>query len=285
MLIGIGLPNPVKGVDGRTLVEWARRAESAGFSTLATIDRIAYPSYESMMVLAAAAGATERIGLFTNVLLGPTRNPVVLAKEAASLDQMSGGRFTLGIAAGGREDDFAATGLGFRDRGRRLDAMLDVMHRIWRGEAVEGSPEPLSPGPVNGEAVPVLVGGMSDRTVERSVRWGLGWTAGGAPPDRVGPFAERVRLAWKEAGKEAEPRIVALTYFSIGEEERSKAYLRDYYAFAGQWAERIAEGPPRTAQAIRERVEAFEAIGVDELILDPTVADLEQVDRLAEIVL
>src|SRR5947207_13399691 len=113
MKIGIGLPNPIPGVNGRVIVEWAQRAEERGFSTLATIDRIAYPSYESLVVLAAAAGATERIGLLTNVLLGPTRNPVLLAKEAASLDRLSGGRFTLGASVGGREDDFTVTGMEF----------------------------------------------------------------------------------------------------------------------------------------------------------------------------
>ena len=101
MDIGIGLPNPVPGTPGRTLVEWARRAEERGFSSLATIDRIAYPSYESLISLAAVAAATERIGLLTNVLLGPTRNPVLLAKEAASVDQISGGRL-VGVASGPR---------------------------------------------------------------------------------------------------------------------------------------------------------------------------------------
>jgi alkanesulfonate monooxygenase SsuD/methylene tetrahydromethanopterin reductase-like flavin-dependent oxidoreductase (luciferase family) len=282
--IGIGLPNPVRGVDGVSLLEWARRADRAGFSTLATIDRIAFPSYESMVTLAAAAGATERIRLFTNILLGPTRDPVVLAKEAASLDQLSGGRFRLGIGVGGRQDDFTATGRASRDRGRRLDADLELMHRIWRGEAVAGSPEPLAPRPVDGRAVPLIVGGASDRTVERSLRYGIGWTASGAPPEQVGPFADRVRQAWREAGK-GEPLICALSYFSVGDEETSREYLRDYYAFTGQWVDRIADSAARTPDAIRERIEAFRAIGVDELILDPTVADPDQVDRLAEIVL
>src|SRR4051794_2447572 len=104
MKIGIGLPNTVRGAEGRTLVAWARRAEERGFSTLGTIDRIVYPSYESMTALAAAAGATERIGLLTNILIAPTREPVVLAKQLASLDQLSGGRFTFGVSVGGRED-------------------------------------------------------------------------------------------------------------------------------------------------------------------------------------
>jgi len=103
MKIGIGLPNVVPGTPGDVLVRWAQRAEERGFSSLATIDRIAYPSYESLIALAAAAAVTERVGLYTNVLLGPTRNPILLAKEAASVDQLAGGRLTLGLGVGARE--------------------------------------------------------------------------------------------------------------------------------------------------------------------------------------
>lgn len=117
MDIGIGIPNVIPGTEGRTIVEWARRAEARGFAGLATIDRIAYPSYDSIATLAAAAAVTERIRLVTNVLLGPTRNAVLLAKEAASLDQISGGRFVLGVGVGSREDDYAASGQSFHDRG------------------------------------------------------------------------------------------------------------------------------------------------------------------------
>src|SRR5919109_2808184 len=113
MKIGIGLPNTIPGTPGSVLVQWARRAEERGFSTLATLDRIVYPSYESLIALAAAAAVTERIGLMTNILLGPTRNPVLLAKTCASLDQLSNGRFVLGVSVGGREDDFVATERSF----------------------------------------------------------------------------------------------------------------------------------------------------------------------------
>src|SRR5919199_6026987 len=166
MKIGIGLPNPVPGVEGRLLVEWARRAEAGGFSTPATIDRLAYPSYESMTVLAAAAGATERIGLLTNILLAPTRNPVVLAKEAASVYHLSGGRFTLGVGVGGREDDFTVTKLPFEERGRRMDRMLDLMHRAWRGEAIEGCESAINPGPPLKDGVPIMIGGATERAIK-----------------------------------------------------------------------------------------------------------------------
>jgi len=110
--IGIGIPNPVPNTPGSLILDWAKRAEVAGFSGLVTIDRIAYPSYDSLTTLTAAAAATERISLMTNILLAPIYTPVLLAKTAASIDQLSQGRFSLGLAAGGRPDDYEITGPG-----------------------------------------------------------------------------------------------------------------------------------------------------------------------------
>src|ERR687885_211311 len=121
MDIGIGLPNAVRGVDRRGIVDWARRAEEAGFSSLGTIDRIAYPNYESLISLAAAAAVTERIRLVTSILLAPLRSAALLAKQAASVDNISGGRLDLGLAVGGRADDYAETGTTFDQRGAIFD--------------------------------------------------------------------------------------------------------------------------------------------------------------------
>jgi len=285
MKIGIGLPNTIRGLPGRILIDWARLAEDRGFSSLATIDRVAFPSYESLVTLSAAAAVTERIGLLTNILLAPTRNPVLLAKEAAGVDQISSGRLTLGLGVGTRQDDYEASGQSFEDRGRRFDSDLEVMHAAWRGELVGGAENPPTPSPVKGQRVPILMGGSSDVVLDRVVKWGEGWTAGGAPPDVVGPFAQRVREAWAASGRDGEPRLVALAYYSIGEEEESTKNLLDYYGYLGDMAKGLAEFTPRTPDAIRERVKAFEQTGIDELILDPTVGDLDQVDRLADIVL
>jgi alkanesulfonate monooxygenase SsuD/methylene tetrahydromethanopterin reductase-like flavin-dependent oxidoreductase (luciferase family) len=287
MDIGIGLPNTIPGTPGGLLLNWARRAEERGFTSLGTIDRVAYPSYESLVALAVAGAVTERIGLMTNILLAPTRNPVLLAKEAASVDQISGGRLTLGLGVGGRKDDFVAAGTEFAGRGARFEDDLELMHGAWRGELVGGCPKPPTPPPTSNDRVPILIGGTADPVIDRVVRWGIGWTAGGSAPEQVGPFAARVREAWKDAGREGEPRIVALSYFSIQDEraEESKANLRDYYAFLGEWVDTIVEGTPRGADALRDTVKRFEDAGVDELILDPTVPDLREVDLLADAVL
>lgn len=284
MKIGIGIPNPVPGTPGRTFVDWARRAEERGFSSLATIDRIAYPSYESMITLAAAAAVTERIGLQTNVLLAPTRNPVLLAKEAASVHQISNGRFTLGVGVGTRLDDYEAVGLDFKTRGRRFDDDLEVMHRVWRGELVNGAEKPVGPNPAKGNRVPILMGGFSDKAIERTLKWAIGWTVGGAPPERGGPFAERVRQAWKGAGREGEPLIVGLSYFALGDDglEKARWYLGDYY---GEMGTQIAEWIPKTPDAVRETVRKFADYGFDVLFLDPTSSDLSQVDLAADAVL
>jgi alkanesulfonate monooxygenase SsuD/methylene tetrahydromethanopterin reductase-like flavin-dependent oxidoreductase (luciferase family) len=112
MDVGIGLPNAVPDTEGRTLVDWARQADEAGFSTLGTIGRLVYPNYEELIALAAAAAVTGRIRLTTSVLLAPLHtNTALFAKQAASLDRISGGRLVLGLGIGGREDDFAASGL------------------------------------------------------------------------------------------------------------------------------------------------------------------------------
>jgi alkanesulfonate monooxygenase SsuD/methylene tetrahydromethanopterin reductase-like flavin-dependent oxidoreductase (luciferase family) len=283
--IGIGLPSPVLDVPGRLLIEWARRAEERGLSSLATIDRIAYPSYDSLTVLTAAAAVTDRIGLLTNILLGPAYTPVILAKVTASLDQLSGGRLTLGLGVGARPDDFQLTGKSFEDRGRRFDADLELLHQAWRDEPVAGSPFPVGPPATRGR-IPLLIGGQAELAAPRAARWEAGFTVGGAPPEMAAAAIQKFRKAYEQAGGTGRPRIVCLTYFSLGEEHTAESLhnLRTYYGFLGDWAEGVATSAPRTAEVVRERAAAFEALGVDELIFDPTVANLDQVDRLADAV-
>src|ERR1700693_513544 len=153
MDVGIGLPNAVRGVDRRGIVEWAQRAEAAGFSSLGTIDRIAYANYESLISLAAAAAVTERIRLVTDILIAPLRNNTALfAKQTATLDSLSGGRLVLGLAVGVRPDDYELSGVDFHSRGRAFDRQLSELRELWAGDAV-------GPDPANGQRPGPLIGG------------------------------------------------------------------------------------------------------------------------------
>src|SRR5207253_3010638 len=187
----------------------ARRAEELGFSTLGTIGRALYPTYEELVTLGAAAAVTQRIGLMTDILLAATREPVLLAKQAATLDQISGGRFILGIGAGGREDDFTVSGRGFHDRGKRLDGDLELMHKAWRGEPLPGTTHPVTPLPTNGHSVPIAFGGFAEAVIRRIVKYGVGYTLGGGTPEALAKQVTRVTEAWKEAGREGKPRFWA----------------------------------------------------------------------------
>jgi len=210
---------------------------------------------------------------------------VLLAKITASIDQISGGRLTLGVGVGGRPDDFQLTERAFTDRGKRLDADLELLHRAWAGEPVAGSSFPVGPATTRGR-IPLLIGGQPELAAPRAARWQAGFTIGGAPPEMAGGAIQAFKDAWERAGGDGTPRIVVLSYFSLGEEhtEESLRNLRTYYGFIGDWAEAVATGAPRTPQAVRERAAAFEELGVEELIFDPTVANLDQVDRLADAV-
>jgi alkanesulfonate monooxygenase SsuD/methylene tetrahydromethanopterin reductase-like flavin-dependent oxidoreductase (luciferase family) len=277
MDVAIGLPNAVPGTTGGELVEWARRADARGFSSLGTIDRVVYGNYEPLTALAAAAAVTERIGLCTSVLLGPLRtNPTELAKQALSVHALSNGRFTLGIGLGAREDDYEASSVDLKGKGRRLDEALERIKEVWEGDEI---------GPSESGSPDLVVGGSVDASFARAARFGDGWIAGGAPPDQFAEMAEKAKAAWTAAGRESEPRLMGLAYYSLGEraEEEAKAYLTDYYAFLGEeTAGYIASSAAKDADTVRQYLEAFDAAGCGELILFPSSGDPDQVDLLAD---
>lgn len=277
MDVGIGLPNAVPGTSGANLVEWARRADARGFSSLGTIDRVVYDNYEPLMALAAAAAVTERIGLCTSVLLGPLRtNPTDLAKKSLSLNALSDGRFTLGVGLGGREDDYEASEVPMRDRGKALDAALARIREVWEGEEI---------GPSRQGAPGLVVGGSVDASFARAARFGDGWIAGGSPPDEYAGMAEKAKAAWAAAGRQGEPRLMGLAYYSLGDnaEAEAEAYLGDYYAFLGEEvAGYIVAGAAKDAETVKQRIAAFEEAGCGELIFFPSSSDPAQVDLLAD---
>lgn len=282
MEIGVGLPTTVPDSVGPELPEWARRAEECGFASLGVLDRLVYRNLESLISLAAAAAVTERIRLVTTILIAGYRgDTALLAKQTATIDAISGGRLVLGVAAGGREDDYAATGTGYHDRGARLDALLAELREIWAGR---GRVPGIGPAPVRPEGVPLLVGGHSQRAMRRSARFGTGWIAGGNSVTAYAELVRQARQTWAEEGRTERPRMVAILYAHLGPDAARVAgdYLRGYYSFAGPKAGRTASGVLVDPERIREAVQAYAEAGCDELILLPCTADPKQVQLLAD---
>jgi alkanesulfonate monooxygenase SsuD/methylene tetrahydromethanopterin reductase-like flavin-dependent oxidoreductase (luciferase family) len=284
MKIGIGIPNQIRDVDARVLPDWAVKADDAGFSTLGTVGRIAFPGVMDTVALAAAAGATSRIGLFTNVLLGPVWPAVLLAKEIASIDTVSGGRLTLGLGLGARPDDFVVEGLPGHGLGKRLDADVETYRQVWRGEPVGGGPNPAVPE--GAREVPILFGGLVRAGYERVARLGEGYVGASVPPATAAENFDGVRAAWEKSGRQGSPRLVAIAYFALGDVDQARRNVYDYYSVAGDdWARSTAEGLSGGDAAIQATVKAFRDIGADELILNPGLDDLDEVSRLADVVL
>lgn len=282
MDIGLGLPSTIAGTPGRRIVEWAAAAERAGFSALGTIDRVVYGNHETIPTLAAAAAVTTRIRLVTAILIAPYRgNGTLLAKQLASIDSISGGRLTVGIAVGGRQDDYDATASPFHTRGRLFDRQLVEMREVWAGSP-RGFAGAVGPTPVQAGGPPLLLGGGAEASFRRMVEHGAGWIFGGGGPDAFRGGAEKARQVWREGGREGEPRLVALAYASLGDqgEENARSYLGDYYAFGG-FADQVVAGALTTPEAVRGAVSAFQAAGCDELVLFPCSAALEQVELIA----
>jgi alkanesulfonate monooxygenase SsuD/methylene tetrahydromethanopterin reductase-like flavin-dependent oxidoreductase (luciferase family) len=284
MDVAIGLPATIPGVERDQLLEWARRADARGFSSLATLDRIVYPNYEPLIALAAAAAVTERIGLMTAIMIAPYRaNGALVAKQAATLHHLSNGRLTLGVAVGGREDDYEASDVDFHTRGRDFDEMLETWKRVWEGDTSFGTAGGVGPKLPHGRPG-LLIGGSADVAFERAAKYGDGWIMGGGTPDQFGEGLAKLRAAWAAAGRTDQPRAAALAYFGLGDgaREAADAYLLHYYEWLGKYARMVADSAAIDAETVRQYVAGFADAGCDEFVLFPTSAEPEQVDLLAD---
>jgi alkanesulfonate monooxygenase SsuD/methylene tetrahydromethanopterin reductase-like flavin-dependent oxidoreductase (luciferase family) len=286
MQVGIGLPATIPGTEGKRILDWAKKADSGPFSSLGILDRLVYPNYESLITLAAVAGVTQRIRLMTTVLLAPLRNTALLAKQAASLDALSGGRLTLGLGIGGREDDYLAASVSFRRRGKRFEEQLATMKRIWSGQPLSDHIGPVGPTPVRSGGPEILIGGYSPAATQRVGRWGDGFIAGGRDPQGTRQLFNLAEESWKAAGRPGKPRLVGCFYYALGPDakERAGAYLRSYYTLTGPMVETMINNLPIAIETIKERIQAYADIGVDEVILWPCTPDLEQIDQLVELI-
>ena len=291
MKIGMNLPVMVPGLDRAAIHEWSRRIDAGPYSSLAAGERITFPNPEVMVTLATAAAVTERVRITFSVLVLPMHNAVRIAKQVATLDVLSGGRVSLGVGVGGREEDYAAVGAEY-DKGiwRRMEEQVAVMRQAWRGEqVVEGALRPVEPRPLQEGGPELLAGSMFPRSIRRAARWAdgiCGFSFGPHAAEIANQF-ELARSAWKEEGRDRAPRLVTSFWFALGADARAQLdeYLQRYLNFMGpEAASKLAPTVTTLSpQALRDAASMAADLGCDELILVPTTADPDEVDRVADI--
>jgi len=287
MQVGIRLPTREPFIDGEFLAEWSRRAEQAGFSSLAVTDRVVYFAKEPIIALAVAAGVTSRIRLLAGAIVVPSRETTLLARQAASLDALSGGRFTLGVGIGVRPDDYLATGFDFHRRGRRIEEQLAQLRRIWAGEPAAEGIGPIGPAPGRPGGPEMLIGGYVAAIARRIATWGDGFLAPvGGHPTAVIEQWQRIQAAWREAGRAGQPRWVTGAYYSLGPDGEAVAdrYIQANYGFKPDLAARIRSNVPTTPEAVLEAIRRQEDLGADEYVLRPCSTDFATLDAITEVV-
>ncbi len=286
MRIALGLPSRVANASGELMLEWATRAEQGPFSSLVVTDRVVAQALEPLSVLALVAGATRRIGLMTSVVIGPTRETTLLARQAATLDVISNRRLTLGIGIGVRPNDYLATGFDFHRRGRRSEEQLATLRRLWAGEALSQNIGPIGPPASRPGGPQMLIGGYVPAIVQRIARWGDGYMApGGGEPESMLKMWRNIEDAWRAAGRKGKPRWVGASYFALGPDaaEHAKQYINASYGYNPELAAKRLRALPTSRAALEESIRRQADMGVDEFILRPCAEDLDQMERLAEI--
>lgn len=255
MRLGIHLPQYSRAASPDAIARVAARAEKVGYADVWVSDHIVqpadqgYPSpylFDPLLTLAWAAAATERIGLGTSVLVVPQYHPLQLANSLASLDQLSGGRLTVGAGVGWSAAEFAALDQDFASRGARMDEAIDIMRLVWTedpssftGEHYDFDDLKLQPKPAH--RIPIWIGGGGPVAHRRAITRGDGYHAISTPPDELAPIIARLRQDRPEDGFVISYRT---GWDPQGMDPAQIADERDAYAEAG--VQHVVSAPWRT---------------------------------------
>jgi probable F420-dependent oxidoreductase len=287
--IGIGLAGfPFESA--RDFWRWVEQLEASGFDSFWQTDRLISkePILESLSTMAALAGATERLKFGMSVTVVTFRDPLVLAKQCATIDYLSGGRLLPAFGVGPAvAPEWRATGREKAGRGRRADEALTLLARLWSEPRVDFEGEfyryrgaVISPRPVQ-DPLPLWIGGSSEAAIRRTVRLGTGWIAGIQTPAQVAPVVARIGSESRAAGRSIDPE-----HYGAGFS----------YRF-GDWEEKVVQGTARGlarftegldprdylavggAREIEARIAEYRKAGISKFVLRPMASDAADVER------
>lgn len=266
---------------------WCRGIDDGPFASLAVPERVTYTSHSWIAQLAGAAAVTERVDLWTTIVVLPAHDAVDVAKQLASVDQLSNGRLTVGVGVGGREHDYRAIGGLFSNRWARLDDQVATMRRTWNGEPPFAGADAVGPPPAQHGGPRIISGAMGPKALARAAKWADGVTDGstvfGVELNAAMNVRDRVLHAWRDAGRLDKPHVSASIWYGLGPgaESRLHQYCESYMAnldpdLGAALASTMTCFSP---QALKSSIAILEDCGFDEVFLVPTTADPTELDR------
>lgn len=296
MHINMGLPTLFP--HGRdTELTWYRKIDEGPWDGLTTYERVLYPdSWAVVPQLAAAAAVTERVRLWTDVVALPMRDPVLFAKDLATVDVLSGGRLTLGVGIGAWDEDYVAVGSALDRKRQRMDQSVATMRTVWAQQPPVDGHHPVGPAPAQAGGIPLVAGVVGPKALARAARW----AAGVSDPANSLHFnaealalqRERVIEAWQVAGRTERPHFSAPIWFALGPDPESqlREHVHDFWDHDADatGTESYVTAPGAGilncgAAALLEAVNGAREAGLDELRLIPTTADPDEIDRAREV--
>jgi alkanesulfonate monooxygenase SsuD/methylene tetrahydromethanopterin reductase-like flavin-dependent oxidoreductase (luciferase family) len=283
--LGMTLPTMVPEAGRAALLRWSHAVDAGPFSRLAAGERISFGNSEALVALAAAAAVTERVRIIATCFVLPLHATAWLAKQAASLDRLAEGRFTMAVGVGGREEDYRVVGAPFERRHARMDDQVADLRRIWSGEPALPDTAPVGPTPHQPGGPPLWIAAAGERPLRRAARWAEG-VAGfslGPAADEMQRVFRSAEQAWRDADRPAPPHRATSFWYALGDDapSRLRAYAARYLGVFGTGPARALASQCRAAgqAALRESLTLARDAGADEVILVPTSADAAELER------
>lgn len=293
MQVGMTMPMMEPGLDNAMLRTWALAIDEGPFSSVCFGERVAFGNPETFTLMGALTAWTARVRLVATVIVPQLHDPVMLAKALATADMLSGGRLTVGIGVGGRQEDYRAVGADPSTQTMRdMADRVAVMKRVWAGEKITESVCPVGPRPCQDGGPELLVGSLGPKTVRSASLWadGLAGMTLDLDTGKVGSLFDVARAAWAQAGKPA-PRLTSSFWFALGEQDAAREQIHRHLRHYMNWipAEYVDAMAPSTGLAgsqddLLATLRTFAGIGADEVQLIPTSTDVSQLRAAAEVV-
>lgn len=291
MQFGVTIPNNWGVAEPQEVLACGPLADELGYDSVWVMDHLfnnGYirerlddkPYYHPLTTLSYLAATTRRVRLGTSVLVLPYHNPVELAKYTASLDQMSGGRLTLGIGAGGMAEEFAALGVPFRQRGALTNESIAIMKELWTNQDPsyqsprwQFSDLKFSPKPLQKPHIPLWVGGSSPGAIRRAATLGDGWHPSGLTPEELRAGREEIRQQAAAAGRNPDSLVMSVRLEVEAHGHASSERSANRSRLSGDDVGQMIAG-----------IQAYQEVGVEHVVLALNTGDIPRIRDLMEVI-